>query len=366
MDIFERTFYGNTIGQWGLTLLIIVLTLVVGKLVYWITSNVVRRFTAKTKTRLDDIIIDMVEEPAVIALTVVGIWYGISRLTLPDAVDHYIKHGSQFLVVICVTWLIARLLDAMFEEYLVPLAAKTETDLDDQLLPLLRKSTRLAVWSLGIIVALNNAGYNVGALLAGLGIGGLALAMAAKDTVSNIFGGVTIFVDRPFIINDRVKVVGYDGVIKEIGLRSTRLETRAGRIVTIPNATFADRPVENVSMEPSRRVDVDLGLTYDTPLAKMREAVAILNKIIDDNPDLEQDRRVSFNTFGDFAMNIYVRYFIKGGADIWGTKSEVSFSILEQFQEAGLEMAYPTQTVYHQGLGAGEEVRGRGGEGERG
>ena len=346
MDFWEKTFYGNTIGQWALTLLIIIVTLMAGKLLYWITSKVARRITSRTKTKLDDIIIDMVEEPLVIALTVVGIWYGVNRLQLPEAVARWLTHGMQFMVVICVTWLIARLLDALYQEYLVPLAAKTETDLDDQLLPLLRKSTRLAVWSLGIIVALNNAGYNVGALLAGLGIGGLALAMAAKDTVSNIFGGVTIFTDRPFVINDRVKVLGYDGVIKEIGLRSTRLETRAGRIVTIPNATFADRPVENVSLEPSRRIDVNLGLTYDTPPEKMREAIQILNQILDDNPDLEPDRRISFNSFGDFAMNIYVRYFIKTGADIWGTRSEVSFAILERFKEAGLEMAFPTQTIH--------------------
>lgn len=351
MDFLDKTFYGNTVGQWGLTMLIIVATLVAGKVLYWFTTNVARRITDKTANKLDDIIIDMIEEPIVIALTVCGIWYGLYRLNLPETADRWLKHGMQFLVVLSITWLIARLLDALYREYLVPLAARTETDLDDQLLPLLRKSTKLAVWSIGVIVALNNAGYNVGALLAGLGIGGLALAMAAKDTVSNIFGGVTIFTDRPFLLNDRVKVSGYDGVIKEIGLRSTRLQTHAGRVVTIPNATFADRPVENISMEPSRRVDVDLGLTYDTPPEKMREAIQILGQIIDENPQLEDDRRISFNTFGDFAMNIYVRYFIKKGADIWATKSEVSFAILERFNEAGLEMAFPTQTVYTQMLG---------------
>ena len=346
MDFFDKTFYGNTVGQWGLTMVIIIGTLVVGKLLYWFTTNIVRRITDKTETKLDDILIDMIEEPLVIALTVVGVWYGLYRLTLPEFLTRWFTQGMEFLIVVCITWLIARLLDALYREYLVPLAERTETDLDDQLLPVLRKGTRLAVWSIGLIVALNNAGYNVGALLAGLGIGGLALAMAAKETVANIFGGVTIFTDRPFMLHDRIKVLGYDGVIKDIGLRSTRLETRAGRIVTIPNMIFTDRPVENVSLEPSRRIDLNLGLIYDTPPHKMREAIEILSKIIEENPHLEDHRKISFNTFGDFAMNIYLRYFIKKGEDNWDVQSEVCLSVLERFTEASLEMAFPTQTLY--------------------
>ena len=110
----------------------------------------------------------------------------------------------------------------------MPLAEKTETDLDDQLLPIVRKRHKLAIWSLGIIVALNNAGYDVGALLAGLGIGGLALAMAAKDTVSNIFGGVTIFTDQPFVHQRAHQDRGLRRGGQEIGMRSTRLQTRRG------------------------------------------------------------------------------------------------------------------------------------------
>lgn len=346
MELLRQTYYGNTIAEWGITLLIIIGAFVAGKLLYWFTTNVARRVTARTKSNLDDLIIDMIEEPIVFALTAAGIWLGLHQLNLPEKADGWIDQGVQFLIVLMVTWLVARLLDALYREYLVPLAEKSETDLDDQLLPIVSRATKLAVWSLGIIVALNNAGYNIGALLAGLGIGGLALAMAAKDTVSNVFGGVTIFTDQPFVINERIKIEGFDGVVKEIGMRSTRLETREGRLVTIPNATFAENPVENVSREVSRRVVLDLGLTYDTSPEQMRRALGIVEAIIDENPNLEEQRLVSFDTFGDFALNIHVRYYIKKGADIWPTKSEVSLAILERFAEAGLEMAFPTQTIY--------------------
>ena len=134
----------------------------------------------------------------------------------------------------------------------------------NQIGPILRKTVRSVVWILGVITAMNNAGFDVGALLAGVGIGGLAMAMAAKDFVANIFGGVTVFVDKPFKVGDRIVVDGIDGTVQEIGIRSSRLITLQGRMVTIPNNSFTNSPVENITAEPSRKVSVTLGLTYDT------------------------------------------------------------------------------------------------------
>jgi len=186
----------------------------------------------------------------------------------------------------------------------------------------------------------------VGALIAGLGIGGLALAMAAKDTVSNVSGGVTVFTDQPFRINDRIKVAGYDGTVLEIGVRSTKLQTLEGRMVTIPNAKFADAPVENVSREPSRKVVLNLGLTYDTQPEKMQQAMDLLKTICDENGNTEEIVTISFNGFGDFAMNIMFIYYISKGADIANTQTEINMNILRRFNNNGLEFAFPTQTLY--------------------
>jgi len=286
----------------------------------------------------------------VFALSAAGIWYGLTYLTLPVAVDRWIGNVFQFLIVLSIGWLVTRLFDSLYREYIVPLAAKTETDLDDQLLPLLSKSTKVIVWGLTIVIALNKAGYDVGALLAGLGIGGLALAMAAKDTVSNIFGGFTIFTDKPFTIRDRIKIAGYDGTIQEIGIRSTRLQTLEGRIVTVPNSTFADSPVENVSSEPSRKITLNLGMTYDTTPEKMVEVTDLLNKIATYNLDTEKKVITGFNGFGDFAMNIILIYYISKSGDIIGTQNDINLEILRQFNEKGLEFAFPTQTLYTKAL----------------
>jgi len=313
---------------------------------YWFFGNVVKKLTEKTKTKLDDIIIDMIEEPIVFALTLVGIWLAVNNLNLPDTLLTWIWRIFKILIIMNVAWLVTRLLDSLYREYLVPMASKSKTDLDDQLLPIVSKGTKIIIWAMAIIIALNNAGYDVTALIAGLGIGGLALAMAAKDTVANIFGGVTIFTDKPFKVGERVKVAGFDGTIKEIGIRSTRLQTLEGRIVTIPNSTFSDEPVENVTWEPNRKVVLNLGLTYDTTPKQMEKAMKLLEAIAKKNRHVESDVKLSFNAFNDSAMNILFIYYIRKGEDILKTQTQMNMEILKQFNKEKLDFAFPSQTIY--------------------
>ncbi len=150
-EFLQKTYYGNTVLDWLLALAIIVGALVVGKALYWVFGNIVKRFTKKTKTRLDDIVIDMIEEPIVFIVTIAGIWYGLNRLELHETVEQWLGNIIQFLIILTIAWLITRLLDSFYKEYVVPLVSKTETDLDDQLLPILQKGTRLTVWSVGVI-----------------------------------------------------------------------------------------------------------------------------------------------------------------------------------------------------------------------
>jgi len=326
---------------------IIISSVIVGKVIYWMFNNIARRVTSKTDNKLDELIVDMVEEPLLVAIVFSGVWFGLKTLHLPDAVHTFIGNTIQFLIVMIIGWLVVRLLDALYVQYLVPLADKTENDLDDQIMPIVRKGTKLAIWIITLIVGLNNAGYDVAALIAGLGIGGLALAMAAKDTVANFFGGVTIFADKPFKLNDRIKVSGFDGSVKEIGIRSTRLQLLDGRIVTMPNSKFADSPVENISLEPSRKITLDLGLTYDTSSEQMEDAMAKLQQIGDEHPDLEENKVIFFSGFGDFSLNIKFIYYIRKGADVAMVQNAMNLEILRQFNQNRLEFAFPTQTLYN-------------------
>jgi MscS family membrane protein len=256
----------------------------------------------------------------------------------------------MIIFILNVTWLIVRVVDSLIEEYVVPMVEKSDSDLDDQLLPVLRKTIKAVLWVFGVVIALSNSGFDVGALIAGLGIGGLALALAAQDTVKNIFGGLMIFLDKPFQIKERIKVNGMDGFVEEIGVRSTRVRTLEGRLITIPNGQFSDNAVENVTKEPTRKVVVNLGLTYDTSPNDMEKAMKILDDIVKANPKLTGEALISFNSWGDFSMGILFIYYIEEADNILSAQSEVNLAVLRQFNEAGLEFAYPTQTIFKKEL----------------
>ncbi len=348
MDLLTgKLYYGNTVKQWLIAAGIIICTVLLAKLLYWVFGNIVKKITAKTKTKIDDILVDMLEEPVVFSVIIIGIWYGLATLNMSKGVHRMLATGYYFLIIFAIAWCVTRVLDALVEEYLAPLVAKTEGDLDDQLLPIVRKGAKITIWGLAVIIALNNAGYDVGALLAGLGIGGLAFALAAQDSVANLFGGFTIFVDKPFTIRDRIVLEGYDGTVEEIGIRSTRLRTLAGRLVTIPNSKIANNIIVNISSEPARKVVLDLGLTYDMDKEKIEKALSLLKKIAQDTEGVDKGKiTTAFTGFGDFSLNVRLVYWIEKGADIFATQTALNLKVLAAFAKEGLEMAFPTQEIH--------------------
>jgi MscS family membrane protein len=346
VEILSNSYFGNSAVQWLLSLGIIVGSIILSKILYWLFANVFKDVASKTKTRLDDVLVDRIEEPVVFAVIIAGIYYALHRLHFTDTLDDWIGRVYFFLIVFNIAWLINRLLDSLIDEYLAPIVQKTEGDLDDQLLPLLRKVIHFVVWGMAIVIGLNNAGYDVGALIAGLGIGGLAFALAAQDSVANLFGGLTVFFDKPFTINDRIKISGFDGFVKEVGIRSTRVKTLAGRIVTIPNKEFTASIVENVSSEPSRKVVQTLGLTYDMDASKVERAIQVLTDIHAENIETTEDNVITFTAFGDFSLNILFIYYIKKESDIMVTQSNINMQILKRFAAEGLDFAFPSQTIY--------------------
>ena len=343
---FDKSFYENTIGQWSIAFLIVLGSVVISRVFYWIVNRIVQRYTKKTKNKLDDILIKKLKEPLLFAIIIVGFWYAIRYLNFTPEFDALIGKAYYLLVSFNIAWIVVRLVDAIAYVYLKPMVDKSENDLDDRLLPIFTKGLKISVWIMAIIVGLNNAGYDVAALIAGLGLGGLAIAMAAKDTIANLFGGFTIITDKPFTLSDRIQVKGFDGNVQEIGIRSTRIKTFDGRDVIIPNATIANDVVVNVSTEPHRRVILNLGMTYDTNHNAMEIAMVILKEIVAENDNLEEKTIISFNKFNDFSLNILFIYYIIKGRDIMQTQTDMNLEILKRFNAEKLEFAFPTQTIH--------------------
>lgn len=349
--MLEKVYYGNSLEDWGISLLIIIVALILNKLIVLLNKYVIQKLTAKTKNKYDDILFKSLESPVLLGIILLAIWIAAMRLHLDTKIHTIISQAYQVLVVLNLTWFIVRLVNSLLDEQARKMTEKRKASslpIDNKLMPLIKRIIVLFIWAVGIIMALNNVGVSVGALLGTLGIGGIAIALAAQDTVKNIIGGITLFTDRPFRIGDRIRFDSIDGNVEDIGIRSTRIRTLDKRVVTIPNYKIVDASIENVASEPRRRVVMKLGLTYSTTPEKMKEAISILNTIPQTFQDISsRDLSATFSDFSDSALIITYIYFIKKVApNITEAISNVNFEILEKFNQAGLEFAFPTQTIY--------------------
>lgn len=345
--MLEYELWGNTLESWGISILIIVGAVVVVKLFSLFSRKVLKPFITRTPNHLDNVIYYSLESPIKFAVMLLGIWIAIHRLVYPDNFVKAIDNAYRILIVLDITWVFARLIGGLLEIYL----GKESTGQTHKMMPIIKRTALVLVWIIGIVMALSNIGVNISALLGTLGIGGIAFALAAQDTVKNIFGAFTIFTDKPFNIGDTIRVDSFEGTVIDVGARSTKIMDYDKRIITFPNYKITDANIINISSEPMRRVVLNLGLTYDTTPEKMKEALDILKAIpgrvenVSSNPS---DTTAVFTNYADSALVIMYIYFIEKQGDILGVTSNMNMEILSSFNKAGLEFAFPTQTVYIQ------------------
>ena len=345
--MLEYELWGNTLESWGISILIIVGAVVVVKLISLFSRKVLKPFITRTPNHLDTVIYYSLESPIKFAVMLLGIWIAIHRLVYPDNFVKTIDNAYRILIVLDITWVFARLIGGLLEIYL----RKESTGQTHKMMPIIKRTALVLVWIIGIVMALSNIGVNISALLGTLGIGGIAFALAAQDTVKNIFGAFTIFTDKPFNIGDTIRVDSFEGTVIDVGARSTKIMDYDKRIITFPNYKITDANIINISSEPRRRVVLNLGLTYDTTPEKMKEALDILKAIpervenVSSNPS---DTTAVFTNYADSALVIMYIYFIEKQGDILGVTSNMNMEILSSFNKAGLEFAFPTQTVYIQ------------------
>lgn len=345
--MFTEIYYGNSLQDWLISIAIIIGAFILNKIIVLLNKNVIKKATEKTHNRLDDILFRMLEAPVLLGIALLAIWIAVSRLELDPKIINFINKAYQFLTVVNITWFIVRFVASLIEEYLIPIAEDPDNKkLDNTLIPIIRRTILGVIWGIGTIMALRNVGVDVGAMIAGLGIGGLAFALAAQDTIKNIFGGITIFSDRPFRLGDRVVVDGFDGFVEDIGIRSTRLRTLDKQLIIIPNYKIVDASILNISSEPMRKVVMKLGLTYDTTPEQMQKAIRILESMPEKIKEIDAEVLVGFTEFANFSLNITFIFWIKKEAHIFYTPSLVNMQILKEFNENGLDFAFPTQTIH--------------------
>jgi len=281
----------------------------------------------------------------------------INLLGLPGLALTIAVVAARLLLVVGGTWLAWAATDLIANTY-VRRPEGGKSAFDKMVVPLIRKSVKLFIIALAVIYIAESLDIALAPLLASFGLIGLAISFAAQDTVKNLFGGVTVYVDRPFKVGERVLFRGYDGVIEEIGFRSTKLRTPTGHLVTIPNASITSEPVENPARRPFVRRLLNVTIAYDTPREKIEQAVQIIRSLFEEeglrepiHPTIGADQfppRAYFNDYNADSLNILVIYWHAPPAwwDYLEHTQRFNLRLFEEFERAGIEFAFPTHTVY--------------------
>lgn len=278
------------------------------------------------------------------------VWFfTIDSLELPVRLDKYLTVAVKIIFALNLLRLAYIAMDAL-GEVLKDYTAKTASTMDDYLAPMAVKTAKILVVILGVLIVLQNFGVNVMSLLAGLGLGGLAFALAAQDAFKNLIGSVMILLDRPFSIGDAVKVNDVEGSIEAIGFRSTRIRTVYNSLVTIPNSTMASEKIDNMGVRPFRRIRQVLGIHYDTPPELIEQFCMRVKYLISQEPAVAQDTiQVAFNGFADSTLNVLVNFHLAvfDPHEELSRQQKIFCEILAAAKEMGVIFAYPTQTVYY-------------------
>ncbi len=328
--------------------LLVLVAIVLQKLVVFGLGSYVHKIATRLRVRWVVQIVRHADRP-VGGLAMAAVFFlGFPALEFGERATQIAVFATRVLATFSVVWLGYRLVDVL-AEFLAEKAEKTDTRLDDQLVPLLRKSLKVIFVAVGGLFILQNLDVDVGSLLAGLGLGGLAFALAAKDTVANFIGSIVIFLDKPFQIGDWVKIDSQEGTVEEVGFRSTRLRTFYNSLVTVPNAKFMSTEVDNMGARQYRRYSTMLGLTYDTPAEKVQAFCEGVRAIIMAVPMMRKDfYLVEFRGFGAHSLDIMLYCFME--VPDWATevrvRTNLNLEILRFAAAIGVSFAFPTQTLH--------------------
>jgi MscS family membrane protein len=356
-DLYRGIMPGLLVGKlgaiywWQLLYLLLVAVVAwgVGRAFHEIMHRWVFQLATKVKLPLSEALFRNLRKPLVMMVTFGVLYWGIIDAGLPPGAESKLLFVAQALLAIAAVAFAYRTVD-VFEGLAREYAGKTEGKLDDQLVPMVGRVLKVAVVALGIVFVLQNQGVEVGSLIAGLGIGGLAFALAAKDTVENLFGSLTIFLDRPFQIGDWIVVDDkWEGVVEEVGLRSTRIRSFGKSMISVPNGKVGNSPINNMGQRPFRRQTATIGIEYRTPTDKIEAYVARLNQIVADHPETWKGTcEIHFKDFGASSLDIMVYFFVE--CPDWHrelqVRQEIFISFMKAAEELDIGFAFPSTSLY--------------------
>jgi MscS family membrane protein len=343
----QNELFGVPLWQYCASLLYLFLAFYVSKFLDYGMRVSLNLWAHRSDKVIDRRQMDLLKGPVKVALFVAFLRVGIELFSWPAEVQKLVPKIAAIILAVAITYLLLKAVDLAMDYWKDRNRLEADRTVQEQLFPIIRKSVKIFAIMVAMLATLDNIGVNITAAIASLSIGGLAVGLAAQDTLANMFGAVAIFVDKPFRIGDDIKIDGAEGVVEAIGLRSTRLRNPDGFLIAVPNKTMGGATVVNRSCRPNIQTEMNLALAYDTSAEKVRLALKILGEVYRAHP-MTLDYQVSFNKFTESAMNIWTLHVWKGtdyAAYLAGMQS-MHLVLKERFDAEGIKFGYPTRTVF--------------------
>jgi MscS family membrane protein len=333
----EMTFLGEPAWKYVASLLYILLALLAAKLIDLITNVWLKRLAARTQTELDDLLLDLLRGPIKVVVFVVLLHIGLNLFDWSAPAKLYFSRSLILIVAASITYVTIKVVGLMLDLWHRRLAQESERRFNDQLLSIIRKSFTAFILVVAVLVTAQNMGVNITAVITSLSIGGLAVGLAAQDTLGNLFGAVAIFTDKPFRVGDHIKLDATEGHVESVGLRSTRLRNLDGHLVAVPNKTMGNAIITNISQRPSSKTVTNLVLARSVPPAKIKQALEILGSVYRGSP-LTDEVWINFNQLNNGNSNIVIIHWCKRSSykEYLAAMQEINFAVKERFETEGI------------------------------
>lgn len=343
MDFLRHHLFWNIVAAFITFIFFVLLRKTFVRYIYSIIFKVTRR----TATDLDEEIAKALEKPLLNFFIVVGTYLAFRILPLSEAQDILALKIFRSCIVVLIAWALYIL--SSQESVVSEQIRRRLSDVNNILIPFISKSVRFVILTIALMTVAVEWGYDIGGIITGLGLGGLAIALAAKDTLSNIFGGIVIIVDKPFTLGDWISTPSVEGTVEDITFRSTKIRTFAQALVTVPNSTLANEPITNWSRMGKRRITFHLGVTYNTPRDKLEKCVRAIRKMLEEHPGVHKETiLVNFERFNDSSLDILLYFFTNttNWKEYLNVREEVNFKIMEILEQEGVSVAFPSRSIY--------------------
>jgi small-conductance mechanosensitive channel len=345
MEFLRKVFYGNELWLWALGLALTVAAFILFMVLKGIAARRLTRFAKSTQTDIDDLVADLLHKTSFVAMLVLALYVGTMVLTLHPAASRILRIIAVMALLLqgalwgsgIITFWITRYAKEKMEE---DAAAVTTVKSVGFLL-------RLALWSVITLLALDNLGFEISALLAGLGIGGIAVALAAQNILGDLFASLSIVLDKPFVIGDFIIVGEQMGTVEHIGMKTTRIRSLFGEQIIMSNTDLLKSRIRNYKRMAQRRALFSVGVTYATPADKLERIPEMLKEIVSSHEHTRLDRS-HFKELGDSALIFEVVYYMEvpDYAVFMDTQQSINLAIFRKFEQEGIEFAYPTRTIH--------------------